>query len=401
MEVVCPFCPLRCPATPLELTDNGLHIADDFCQLAAVRAPLAGQFLHDFHSRQTDWRDLVRAANQLITPADDSRRSLTVVKGTILDIQTARESVRLASRLKGTVDAFARASDRFSRDVREREGWVGATLGELHSRADAVLLIGTVDTQWPRLLRPGSSQQTRSLAQSEKRILRLHRRDEIQPKATVTVATAKVANEAEQREASIGFTSAEHLTRLLNEAAYAIRSGQPESNRLAAWLRNTQYVCVLCTGDDVDLLAVSALNRLIDLLNETSRAVLIPVSEAITFQTVSSWLTGFSGPIDFQQDLPRLMEWSEEPKCDTRIWLQPFPDCPPPPDDAAKLILIGTADDQLISRADVYIRTAMPGIEVQGTTFRGDGTIALPLSQIQDTKLPSASQVLEELAVPW
>ena len=81
-----------------------------------------------------------------------------------------------------------------------------------------------------------------------------------------------------------------------------------------------------------------------------------------------------------------------------RVWLQPFPDAALPPEDAAKLIVIGAADDALARRADVYIRAAIPGIEAHGTTIRGDGTVTMPFTPPVESQHPLASHVLSELA---
>lgn len=394
MEIVCPFCPLRCQATPLELTGVGFRVAGEYCQLAAGRAQLVGRFAIDSTSKQTNWQELVLKANQRISPAGDTQIPLVVVEGTIIDIQTAREAVRLAARLRGHATAFTEPGEQFFQDVSEREGWIGATLGELSGRADSILLIGAVETRLPRVL-AGIAPACRV------------RRIGIGI-ATVNGTRTTSAHEAQangRKETLEEVADAEQLTGLLSNAAHAIDTGQAGISRLADWLSEAQYVGVLWTGELMDPLAAGALIRLVNLINQRSRGVLIPVSETATFRTVSSWLTGFSGPVDFQQDLPRLMERSETAKCETRIWLQPFPDAAQPPEDDAKLILVGTAEPELANRADVYIRTAMPGIETAGTTFRGDGTIALPLSKVTaeaaEASPPTACQILRELATAW
>ena len=402
MEIICPFCPLRCRQLPIHTElDAGTQTAvaggdqneitlaqdlNDFCgllsrRLTAVCGAKEGAAVSETLQAFRRW-----------LASDPQWRPHVSIEGTFLDVQTVRAAIRLAASLDGYIDAAVEYSERCVNEVLEREGYIGATLGEVAERADSVLLLGPVEQRWPRL------SQFWNDSRDAKRIFRI-------PASDSGMGPESIGQLLENLHGHLhhGHLHHGHLRRGVAE-----NPGSGSTDHLANWLAQAHYLAVMWAGDALDLSSASALVRLVQLMNQFQhRAVLVPISEAATFRTTAAWLTGLGGPLRFRSGLPEIVEHSNisgSPMTmvpDIRIWLHPFPDSPAPPTDGAKLVLIGAVDPVLAERADYYFRTTMPGIEANGTTFRGDGTVALPLTKWRSNDYPHASGILQELAAIW
>lgn len=300
----------------------------------------------------------------------------------MVDIQTARAAVRFATTVGGVVDALETRSAAAMRRTVERDGLVAATLGELRQRADSVVFIGDPTRECPRLFE-------RFLASGPSPLVRQRR--------FLSLGEARVGNLAGPQYTHMAFGDDEVHQRLA-ETRWALRTGRSDACRIADWLREGVYTAWLWSSDSIDSLAASALVGLIGDLNRERRAVAIPLSGDATFRSVATWLSGFSGPVDFTGAVPQLCETATAAALPAVIWLQPFPTAPPPPADGRFLIVIGMADADVIARTDCYLPAAVPGIDLAGSTFRGDGTVCLPLHAVRRAPLPSAAARLGELA---
>jgi formylmethanofuran dehydrogenase subunit B len=356
---------------PLSLRQLGQFAAPDDCSLARRRFAACSHVGND-DSADIDWDRLLTLVTGATTPT---------IGGTIIDVQTARAAIRLAADLRGVIDVCGSSSEAAFGGVMEREGYVGATLAEMDTRADSVVLIGPVRRELPRLLSRFFSGRV-ATGDKPRRMMVLGHRD---PEDDLEIPAAWLSPEGK-------------LIDQLAATRSALRHGT-DDQPLADWLRSADYTAFLWSRDTLGPLEASMVAGLVDQLNEDRRAVMIPVAESATFRNVASWLTGLAGPLDFRDLPPITCQPAAMLGGDLRIWLQPFPDSPPPPDDRRPLIVIGAADAALVRRSDIYLRTAVPGIEAAGTTFRGDGTVTLRMESWCETPFPHADAVLREIAV--
>jgi formylmethanofuran dehydrogenase subunit B len=377
LEIVCPFCPLRCHDLAIDSSAEGWTLEDHGCSLAKQRLAL----LHLSQRGRDASNGLASGAQLIQIQRTERERGSIVVGGTILDVQTARAAIRFAAEMQARLDVVSSAGEKAFMSVGEREGWMGATLGELAGRADSLVCIGPVEKHFPRLVERFFEGPLQSSLQP-RRLFHLEVEDTEQLKRRLSSALTVYSK-----------------TRGLQPPVSPDRfDDQP----FLDWLATGEYIAfVWGTEDDagrgLDRLAANLLRELVSELNLKRRAVLIPLSESTTFRNVAAWLTGFSGPLDFQGSLPRLLDSDALMTGPLRVWLQPFPDAALPPEDGAKLIVIGAADDALARRADAYIRAAIPGLEAHGTTIRGDGTVTMPFAPPAESKHPLASHVMSEL----
>lgn len=378
MLVTCPFCPLRCDDLVVQFHGSRLALLDINCPLAAKgfqRVSAAAESLLTQVETTPPVAEVESIAARLAALPSLS------ISGTMIDIRTVRAAVRFAEAVGGVVDACETRSTAAMRRAVERDGLFAATLGELRQRADSVVLIGDPTDDCPRLFERFLSSGPVELAR-QRRFLSLG-------------------------DASVGVPDAQHthlrigdeeIHRRLAEARLALRTDRSDTAGIADWLREGTYTAWLWSSDAIDPLAASALIGLIGELNRERRAVAVPLSGDATFRSVATWLSGLSGPIDFGGAVPELLENSTAATPPAAIWLQPFPTAPPPPDDGRLLVVIGMAAAEVIERADLYLPASVPGIDVTGSTVRGDGTVCLPLHAARVSPLPSAATRLAELA---
>jgi formylmethanofuran dehydrogenase subunit B len=58
------------------------------------------------------------------------------------------------------------------------------------------------------------------------------------------------------------------------------------------------------------------------------------------------------------------------------------------------LFVLGNAP---VKNAEVFIPIATPGLDCNGTLFRVDGAVSLPLKKLRENDLPTLSEVVREI----
>lgn len=378
MPVTCPFCPLRCDDLVVQVDRARVSLRSIDCPLAAE----GFQRLSDATESAIAGATSPPAAEIDAIAARIAAFHTLSISGTIVDIHTARSAIRFAEAVGGVADVLETRSTAAVRRAVERDGLIAATLGELRQRADSVVFIGDPTRDCPRLFE-------RFLSSGPAELVRQRR--------FLSLGEAIVGDfpSAQYTHFSVGDNEVHHR---LAEARMVLRHGRSDSGGVADWLREGTYTGWLWSSDALDPLAASALVGLIGDLNRDRRAVAVSLSGDATFRSVATWLSGFSGPVNFAGATPELCEKTTAAALPAIIWLQPYPTAPPPPVDDRFLVVIGMADAEVVDRADFYLPASVPGIDVSGSTVRGDGTVCLPLHAARSSALPSAATRLAELA---
>lgn len=377
MSITCPFCPLRCDDVVVRAEGKRVIPEGLDCSLA-VRGFERVSYAAEVLLASNHPGEMSPAVARLVDRLTDS--APVSISGTMIDIGTARAAVRLAAASGGVIDAVETISSGAMRRAVERDGIVAATLAEVRQRADSVVMIGDPSEEYPRLLERFLAAGPAPLA-GQRRFL--------------SIGEARIAGLPTDRYRHIPVGLGD-THRVLAEARGGIRVGRSDASGVADWLREGHYTAWLWASDVVDALTAGVLVGLVADLNRERRAVAVPLGSDATLRSVATWLTGLSGPVDFSGGWPQLLE--QPVAASTAIWLQPHPTAPPPPLGSDFLAVIGMADAELVERADLYIPCGAPGIDVAGSTYRGDGTVCLPLHAPRDSGLPSPAEVLLEIA---
>ena len=152
-------------------------------------------------------------------------------------------------------------------------------------------------------------------------------------------------------------------------------------------------------------------NRVVGQLNATTRAAALWLAVgngAATVNQVFTWLSGLplrsrAGPRGLEHeplcfDAARLIE---DGAVDALLWLSSFDATSAPPPTTLPSIVLGhpalAASSQ--RKGSVFFPVSTPGIGSAGHLFRTDGVVLLPLFAVHDEGLPSAAEVIAQIAL--
>jgi formylmethanofuran dehydrogenase subunit B len=317
-------------------------------------------------------------------------------------LEAQRVAVALADRVGGVVDPLARSDTAARWLARARVGWVSASLGEIHGRADLVVVLGdpaSCDTRW-------LDRSTRFLAADERRRIDLP----CDSSAWLPVLSALRAIvrggrvESERFEASTGLR-----LDLLRD--------------LAPRLMSARYGVLRCDPATIGTAAVEALYGLAADLNvrRAGRCVVWEAGGRLNeagAEAVLGWQAGAPGSVDLGRGWPRHLPF--EASAEARLargaadllvlvglwgergYLGAAATGGEAADRAAvPTIVIGahaTASEgrNPAGSASVALASSDPWLEGGGTVMRPDGVV-LPLTPIFRRTRPTEEAVLHEL----
>ncbi|HET7865712.1 MAG TPA: formylmethanofuran dehydrogenase [Burkholderiaceae bacterium] len=386
----CPFCLLLCDTSAVQVDD-----ATGALTLSGAGCACASRALARFSARphpalpQVDGTDCtideaVAAAARLLAA---SRQPLFGGLGT--DVSGARALYRLACRTGAICDAAQGAALMHGVRALQDRGSFFTTLAEVRTRADLIVCLGDPPLeQAPDFFaRCGVGDDT-LVPQRQVLVLGGSAAGAIPLQGdlfgTVATLSALVARRT-VREASAPLAA---LAARLQQARYAVIVG--ETQRLPAQ----------------GALVVEGVHRIVNTLNQTTRAAAMWLgggNGAGTVNQVFTWLSGL--PLRSRAG-PRGLE--HEPLCfdaqrllagqgaDSLLWVSSFdPETAPPATDLPTVVL--GHPDLGRSRAAVFIPVSTPGIGSPGHLFRADGSVMLPLHAVFEDTLPTLASVLDRI----
>jgi len=402
VDWTCPFCSLLCEG--LALTDG--RLAGSTCPRAlaalATHQPAPGA-AHDpvlcaIDGQAAPWADSLDAAAARL-----AAWSQPLFGGLGTDIAGARALYRLAARCGaicdhadgGTLMAGVRA-------VQDRGQYV-ATLGELRSRAELVVLVGTdAVTRYPEFLR------------------RAGLGDADSPCRTLVVLGASAPAFTGTAPALITLPGSGDLHADVQQLAALVdarhvRQSDPALADLAARLLASPYSVLVWEGATLPRegeLIIEALNRIVGTLNRRTRAATFGLGGsdgAFSVNQTFTWLSGL--PLRTRvsatglQHEPRVYDSARllaQKSVDGLLWVSSFdPNRVPPATDLPRIVLGPPAMYAALAAAQpntVFIAVATPGLNAAGHLFRTDGPVVLPVFAARDDGLPGVAQVLTQLA---
>jgi len=385
---VCPFCALHC--------DDLAPDADGGCAVR-IRA-LSGTCVSvapRIRGREATMEEAIAAAAERLAAA---RSPLLLASAA--DVMTARALVQLAEHLHATLASWPGVVAGVLRPLVLRGITFLATLAEVRSRADLIVLFGTDGSAIPRLfervLRPPASPFPERLAR--RRVLcvgeRVPQRDDVEhlpcPAGRLhRLAALLAARLRGEPTAGTGDLPGEPLNILqdaLTAADYAVIAFAPEQ----------------LPAESAEAL-VDALAGIVRTLNARSRAALLPLSAApvTALDRVALWQAGMPTPLSFADGAPeheprrfvpeRLLHRG---RVDAVLWLAPLVPAPPPPAGAP---LVALHHPAVAVEAEVSLPVATPGWDADGTFFRLDSIVALRATAVAAATLPEPASVLRAL----
>jgi formylmethanofuran dehydrogenase subunit B len=405
LPYTCALCGCLCDDLEIRAESGVVVEARGACELARPR--LVGLCVEPttappcrVDGREASADEAVEAAAKIL---DGSRAPLVFGLVTATN-EAAREAVALADRIGAAIEVGDAASAWPRVVAMQRNGSIGATLGEVKARADVVVFFGCD----PATTHPRHFDRYSLVGREGRRVI------VIDDAETETAKRADVfLRVAPDRELDLLLT----LRALAREAPLDLRRVEAATGhgldalqgvvetlqgaRYGAW-----FMGALAGRGAVQLAearrqAVTALVR--DLARKT-RFVAIGLGEAGNAhgsESVLAWQTGFTPGVDLGAGFPE--SWPGESSAAARLARGAFdaalvvggPAADPMP--AGKpWIFVGDPEDEAFARATVALPAGTPGIDDAGTYTRVDG-VSLPVRAPRASSMPGAAEWLARL----
>lgn len=407
-DVACPFCGLACDDLEIEVTAGRLRLSKGACPIS--RAQFERDLPNDA-TPQLDGRDCTRAEAVAAAAGLLREARLPVFAGLATDIEGLRGALALADRTGGVIDH--RGSQALFADLTALRdiGTMSTTFSEARNRADLLLLVGPDPLPaMPRLLERCFSNQPTLFSETgiQRRLVHLG----------ALPSAAAPALPPGLRYAPIP-CAAEALAPLVGRLRAILKGRTPAAGEevalteLAGALRMAGYAVVawmasVLPPETADLIVLSLVEMVRD-LNLAHRAACLPLGGAENLTGANQaclWQSGYPLRTSFGTGAPRhdpvlhsAARLIESGEADALLWISTLGSAVPPPvRPGLPLILLAPPEEKTSVSPAVFLPVGRPGIDHAGQIFRGDGIVALPLTAIRASSLPSAGETLRNIA---
>ena len=161
-------------------------------------------------------------------------------------------------------------------------------------------------------------------------------------------------------------------------------------------LKQAKYAVIAWVAKDLDYphaeLTIQNITETVAILNQTTRAVGLALGGSVgdtSANNANTWLSSFVLNNGALNDV--LIEH------DLMVWVNSFSADKNPPKTNKPLIVIGNDNCELAQTPNVFIPIATPGLDCNGTLFRVDSSVILPLKKVRENNLPTLSEVLSQI----
>ncbi len=328
------------------------------------------------------------------------------------EVQGMRAVVRLADSIGATLDHMNSASSLRNTLVVQNSGWMVTTLTEVRNRVDLLLVIGTdIVSHNPRFFERNiwNSETLYGQDTSSREVVYLGGQDldtshGVSPDGKKpTVLPCDITQLPEVTAVLHALVAGKKIT-TPTVAGIAIE----DLANLASRLHEAKYSVVTWVSSALDFphaeLTIQNITETVIKLNEKTRASGLPLGGSegdYSVNQTSTWLSGYPVRNSFKQSYPeydpyhfgteRLLAAGE---ADSLLWINSFSQEKIPPATTAPTIVLGHAASQFEQEPDVFIPIGIPGIDHEGTMFRIDTSVSLPLAKLRESRLPSLSKVI-------
>jgi formylmethanofuran dehydrogenase subunit B len=134
-------------------------------------------------------------------------------------------------------------------------------------------------------------------------------------------------------------------------------------------------------------LTIQNITETVSILNQTTRAAGLPLGGSdgdSSTNNAHTWLSGLA-----------LNNAHVEHDC--MVWVNSFSAEKQPPQTNKPLIAFGNTDSKFATEPDVFIPIASPGMDSNGTLFRVDSSVILPLKKLRENDLPTLNEVVNRI----
>lgn len=407
-SVTCPACGLLCDDLVVDSTTGNLKLSGTDCvKSVAFFQQSPRNTLPRIAGKTTRLQLAIGRAAEILQNANQP-----VIAGLGTEVQGMRAVMSLADRSGATLDHMNSASTMCNTLVLQNSGLQVTTLTEVRNRVDLLLIVGTdIISHNPRFFERMIWNKESMFQQdtASREVVYLGGRDldtsaGISPKGIQpTVLPCDIADLPAVTAVLRALVSGKTLTA---EAVCGIKI--TDLKILAERLRSAKYSVVSWVPRTLDFahaeLTVQNITGLIATLNITTRSSGLPLGGSdgdTSVNQVSTWISGYPVRNSFMHSYPEYDSYYfsadrqlKGEQADALLWISTFNPERLPSLTGIPTIVIGHTNMELATEPEVFIPVGTPGIDHQGTMFRIDGVVALPLSKLRETALPKLSEVV-------
>ena len=392
MTATCPACGLLCDDVVIDNNHQQIKVLANGC---AKGTTFFEQPLNDVKPQiNGNPASLQQAIAHAVTLLKASQQPLFA--GLSTDVAGFRSLHHLSQKTNASLQHLNAPSIARNMKVLQSSGWQTTTLTEVKNRADVIVCFGDISKHHPRFFErfvdiDGMFVQAKyrqmivvgeaynkgiikSNALEGAQILAC-RADDL-PSITIALRALVAGKRLKTAEiAGINLNDLQALADKLKAAKYAV----------LAWV-----------AKDLDFLhaelTIQNITETVAILNQTTRAAGLPLGGSdgdTSANNINTWLSSFTLNNGVLND--------ESIEHDCVVWVNSFSLEKLPPETNKPLIVLGNSHYQFKTVPAVFIPIATPGLDSNGTLFRVDSSVILPLKKCRENSLPTLSEVVSEI----
>ena len=394
----CPACGLLCDDVSIENQQSHLKVLNTGCA-KSIR----------FFEQSTD-ETLPRINGKTATLNEAISHAAILLKsskkpmfaGLSTDVKGFRAIYSLANKTNGNLKHMNAPSMARNMAVLQSTGWQTTTLTEVKNRADVIVCIGTDIVShnsrfFERFIWLSQQQSDAMFTDANKREV-IYIGENLNTKAgfspdgrppvsvncktsdlpeILAVLRAMIAGKALKAQTVVGIPISD-LTVIVDK------------------LKQAKYAVLAWVAKDFDFphaeLTIQSITETVALLNskvngQSGRAAGLSLGGSdgdTSANNANTWLSGFSLN-DHKIDH------------DAVVWINSFNAKRLPAATDFPLIVLGNANTVFEQTTDVFIPVATPGLDCNGTLFRVDSAVVLPLKKLHENNLPTLAEVAQQI----
>jgi len=406
-EVASPFCgiasddlTINVDGTTVKVVENG-----DAVTVKGFETPITDT------SPRINGKDV--SLEQAVTHIADLLRESKqpVIGGMATDLNGARSAMALADKARATVDNMDSDASMRNTLVLQDTGYMVTTLTEVRNRVDLLVVVGSdLEAIYPRFFERmvwnKESMFGQDIASREVVYLGKAPSGDASTSPEGKKATVYNCDNADLPEVVSVLRALINGKNIQAEQVGGIAVS--DLSALAEQLKQAKYSVVTWSGSELDFdhaeTTVQTVCELVKDLNLDTRSSGLPLGGkdgSITVNQVSAWQSGYPMRTNFNRGYPdydpllcNTKRMLANDEVDTLVWVSSFNVDRTPPASNAKTIVLGRSGMTFEQEPEVFIPVGTPGIDHVGRAFRCDGVVAMPLTKLRDSGLPSTFDVL-------
>ena len=405
----CPACGLLCDDIQLEINNNKIKSLTRSCEKSVLffEQPL-GETTPLINGKTASLQQAFAHAAKLIKTSQKP-----LFAGLNTDVAGFRSMFNLAQKTNATLQHMNVQSMARNMKVLQSTGWQTTTLTEVKNRADVIVCFGDIVSHHPRFFERFVDCDGMFVKAKQRKVFfigeNIKFKAEISSKATPASLLACRADDLPEITLVLRALVAGKTLVATEVAGVKVSDLQAVADKLKA----AQYAVLAWVAKNLDFphaeLTIQNVTETVAILNTKTRAAGLPLGGSdgdTSANNANTWLSG-------------LALKDEVIDHDLMLWVNSISAEKLPPKTDKPLIIIGNANlagaacsreailqhDKKQSRLqaaptkspDVFIPIATPGLDCNGTLFRVDSSVILPLKKIRDNALPTLHEVVSEI----